>query len=114
MKRTLLAIMAILIMLCSCQEQTNRASLRILLEKDTRTIAPEGYPLDVTKYRITGSGPGGASFDITTGKTSVSLTGLVIGTWSLRAEGLNENGDIMVYGETEFQLSMNSTSTTRA
>ncbi|MDY5932227.1 MAG: hypothetical protein SPJ34_09405 [Candidatus Ornithospirochaeta sp.] len=112
MKRTLLAIMAILIMLCSCQEQTNRASLRILLEKDTRTIAPEGYPLDVTKYRITGSGPGGASFDITTGKTSVSLTGLVIGTWSLRAEGLNENGDIMVYGETEFQLSMNSTSTT--
>ena len=106
MKKTFMVI-ALLIILCivaSCDAKQDRATMRVILQKD-RSITPDGYSLDIDHYRITGSGPGGASFNIETSRQSVSLEGLIIGEWTIQAEGLNKDDDVLVTGETTHHLS---------
>ena len=60
------------------------ATMRITLNSDTdRLIAPEGIPLDVVSYHITGAGPSGDTFGITTTKTSATLSGVAVGEWNI-------------------------------
>lgn len=109
----LLPLLLAVVVLTSCRQDGGTGTLRIILDStngNTRLISPENYPLDVVKYRISGSGPGGATFNITTTKTSATLEGLAVGVWSLAATGLNENDDGIVQGMTEFTLTANSTS----
>lgn len=99
--------------LTSCRQDGGTGTLRIILDNtngNARLISPENYPLDVVKYRISGSGPGGATFNITTTRTSATLEGLAVGTWNLTATGLNENDDGIVQGGTEFTLTASNTS----
>ena len=106
MKKTFMVI-TLLIILCivaSCDAKQDRATMRVILQKD-RSITPDGYSLDIDHYRITGSGPGGASFNIETSRQSVSLEGLIIGEWTIQAEGLNKDDDVLVTGETTHHLS---------
>ncbi len=109
-----LTLLCIMLLLASCQGENSTASLRVILDSstNTRVIVPEDYPLEVVKYQISGTGPGGASFSLTTERTSATLEGLPIGEWELHATGLNENNDMIVEGTTTFTLSQNNTSAT--
>lgn len=114
-KKIFSAITAILmaVMLISCQQGGGTGTLRIILDntdEETRLISPDNYPLEVIKYRISGQGPSGATFNITTTKTNATLEGLAVGTWILEAEGLNENDMAVVQGSTEFTLTASNTS----
>ncbi len=107
----LVALVLIATALVSCEESRSHATLRVNLQKD-RSIVPSGYPLEISKYRLTGDGPGSESFSIETSRESVSLEGLVIGEWIIYAEGLNSIGDILVTGETTHYLSSTNGSCT--
>ena len=111
-KYALLAVLVLLSALfASCEERSSHATMRVNLRKD-RSIVPADYPLEIKSYRITGDGPGSESFSIETNKETVSLEGLVIGEWSLLAEGLNENDDVLVTGSTTHRLSATNGSCT--
>ncbi len=95
----------------SCAESEKVATMRITLSSETsRLISPDGISLDVSSYQITGSGPGGSTFSVTTSKSSATLTGLAVGEWSLVATGYNNSGYAIVTGSTNFTLSTSNTS----
>ena len=107
----LMAFLCAITLFVSCEESSGVATMRINLNSDTsRLITPEDIPLEVVSYHITGSGPGDATFDITTTKTSTSLSGVAVGEWTINATGLNSMGQAIVTGSTTFTLSVNNPS----
>lgn len=108
----MLAIALPLALMASCEEAQSHGTLRISLESDSRSIVPAGYPLETASYRILGSGPSGATLDMETSKTSVTVEGLAVGEWNLEARALNENGDELVRGETSVRLTGRTNSAT--
>lgn len=114
MTRLLTSLMIVLMLLVmpSCEESRTHGTMRINLEKGTRSIVPSGYPLEVEEYRITGTGPQGADFKVETERTSITVEGLISGEWVLEAEGMNAHGDVMVRGSTVFSFSSSNTNAT--
>ncbi len=105
------SFLIIMALLSACEQASSQATLRVNLRKD-RSIVPENYPLEIESYRITGDGPGSESFSIETNKETVSLEGLVIGEWTILAEGLNSQNDVLVTGSTTHRLSATNGSCT--
>ena len=104
-------LLIVVALLSACEQGQSHATLRVNLRKD-RSIVPAGYPLEIESYRITGDGPGDESFSIETNKETISLEGLVIGEWSILAEGLNSQKDVLVTGSTTHRLSVTNGSCT--
>ena len=111
---TPLVILLIALLAISCQGESSSATLRVVLDSSIteRVIVPDDFPLDVVKYRISGSGPGEQTFSITTSRSSATLEGLQIGEWKLQATGMNEENVPIVEGSTTFTLTQNNTSAT--
>ena len=108
-----ISILSSIMLLASCEEAQSHETLRINLASDSsRSILPEDFPLNIVSYRITGSGPAGASLDIETSKTSTTVDGMAVGEWELQATALNENGDALVRGSTEVRITGRSANTT--
>ena len=108
-----ISILSSIMLLASCEEAQSHGTLRINLASDSsRSILPEDFPLNIVSYRITGSGPAGASLDIETSKTSTTVDGMAVGEWELQATALNENGDALVRGSTEVRITGRSANTT--
>ena len=108
-----ISILLSVTLLASCEEAQSHGTLRINLENDgSRSILPEGYPLEIASYRITGTGPAGAALDIETSKTSTTVDGMAVGEWQLHATALNENGDALVRGSTSVKITGRSTNAT--
>ncbi len=109
----MISILLSVMLLASCEGESNHGTLRInLASDDSRSILPEDFPLDIVSYRITGTGPSGASLDIETAKTSTTVDGMIVGEWELHATALNENGDALVRGSTTVRITGRSTNTT--
>ena len=108
----MLAIVLSLFLIVSCGEARSHGTLRISLENDTRSIVPADYSLETANYRILGSGPAGATLDMETSKTSVTVEGLAVGEWKLEARALNEDGAELVRGETTVRLTGRTNSAT--
>ena len=72
---TPLVILLIALLAISCQGESSSATLRVVLDSSIteRVIVPDDFPLDVVKYRISGSGPGEQTFSITTSRSSATL-----------------------------------------
>lgn len=65
--------------------------------------------LDIKRYRLRGEGPDGAKFDwIDVTGTKVALSDIRRGQWTLYAEAIGENGDILATGKLETFLSNSS------
>jgi hypothetical protein len=94
--------------LSGCKEDPARSTLRLSLQNystmDTKSLVPTGIPLDVTNYRVEGTGPQGSRFTLESTKASLEIEGLLIGNWSLYAVGQNSSGIDLVEGSTSFQL----------
>ena len=63
----------------------------------TRSITP-------VSYVFSGIGPQGDEFSVIAGETGTSVDNLKAGTWTIRGEGRNEEGDILVAGETSLNV----------
>lgn len=67
------------------------------------------HGLDIKSYRLRGEGPDGAKFDwIDVTGTKVALSDIRRGQWTLYAEAIGENGDILATGKLETFLSNSS------
>lgn len=65
--------------------------------------------IDVKSYRIRGEGPDGAYFDwIPVTSSRVALSDIRRGQWTIYAEGLDANGNVIVTGKIETFLSENT------
>ncbi|MBQ2050126.1 MAG: hypothetical protein II493_06990, partial [Spirochaetales bacterium] len=118
MKTTAALILVVLTaVLASCSENPGTTTMKLILSTDaestSRTLVPADSSLmDVTKYTITGTGPNGKTFTKSTDSSSVSIEGLVIGPWTVRAKGLNREGTELVSGSTTFNLTASAAAQT--
>ncbi|MBQ5365566.1 MAG: hypothetical protein IIU49_05815, partial [Spirochaetales bacterium] len=118
MKTTAALILVVLTaVLASCSENPGTTTMKLILSTDaestSRTLVPADSSLmDVTKYTITGTGPNGKTFTKSTDSSSVSIEGLVIGPWTVRAKGLNREGTELVSGSATFNLTASAAAQT--
>jgi len=106
-------LIAALVAMTGCEEQPRTTSLRLALsstiEDTTRTITPNQQSLEIHSYYISGVGPNGKTFSVTTLSPQVIIEGLVLGTWTITAKGQNLQGTDLVVGTTEHQLTTTAT-----
>jgi len=91
---------------CDTGPSTGTASLTIVLSDGTapsRTLLPE-TSIEVAYYTISGTGPGGGEFSVSTQNAGVTIPGLETGTWQLTAYGWNENNCRLITGESTIEL----------
>ena len=126
MKKSLtLALMALLTvaMLASCASTGNGESIALetapVENSEVKQVTDEealkalfsisDKDLDVTQYRLRGEGPDGASFDwITVTEPKVAIADVRRGEWTLYAQALNADGDVIVSGKLDTFLSEDS------
>lgn len=109
----LILIIASIALLASCSENPGTTTMKLILSMDvengSRTLLPsDSSLLDVTRYTITGTGPNGKTFTMSTDSPSASIEGLVIGSWTVHVKGLNREGTELVSGSSTFNLTASS------
>lgn len=106
---TLLILSLMLIISATgCEGPSERADLKICLEgcgiAGSRTFTPEGS-LEVSYYEITGIGPDGTSFHVTTSDSQHTVEGLLTGEWYVSAVGFSSEDVGLVEGDSIIILS---------
>lgn len=93
-----LASVIVMILANSCNGSDGAsASLELRLEEEVpRTIMPSATLMEVTKYSVSGTGPGGAAFGpLLSTESTVGIRNLVTGSWTLTAKALNiQNNEV--------------------
>ena len=93
-----LAAVIVLLLANSCNDSdAASASLELDLEEEVaRTIMPSSSLMDIAKYSVSGTGPGGASFGpVLSTESTVGIKNLVTGSWTLTAKALNiQNNEV--------------------
>lgn len=101
-------LLVMILIFCSCIQNPGTASLklRINMKDDGRSIIPQGEEasLDVVKYLVEGTGPGGAKFNIESDDNLITIDGLVTGKWQIQATGLNNSGKELIKGTLDYEL----------
>jgi hypothetical protein len=106
-------LLGIMVLFGCNSEAEKRSTLTVNLQTATaRSIVPEDTSLAVTKYVISGDGPNNTHFTNTTTKQSVSVSGLLIGSWTLKVIGQNSAGVNLVEGTGSLILKPEPTTTT--
>lgn len=109
MRKAMFFVFAILSFLfVSCVQEAGTATMRILLYQEEKTLSVSESAFDITKYTVTGSGPGGSAFTADTTSSSLVLEGLQTGSWSLTAKAYNSKGKVVAGGEANTVLSADS------
>lgn len=105
-----IVLLAILVF-SGCEERANTTTLQLrFLAGGTRSattrdpVSPEGQGLAITGYTISGEGPNGKTFTITTSSAQVEINGLVIGTWEIDVVGSNQQGTTIAVGNATHHL----------
>lgn len=110
------ASLTALLLLFSCAMENNElktADLEISVQSlNSKTLTPEGG-LDstkITKYKLNGVGPRGATFDwMESSDGKFKVTGIIQGAWTLSAEGYTANNTEIAIGKTVVNLSAGNT-----
>jgi hypothetical protein len=102
----MLIVLAItlVIMGTSCTEpgpEVGTLTLNIQMSSRSRALIPGETPLEVARYIVMGTGPQGATFNVSTSTKSVDIEGLLLGEWTIRAIGQNQGGIDLVEGTIE-------------
>lgn len=100
----IVALIVTLVCLVGCAESgTNVGSLHVNLERASRSraLVPGETPLEIARYAISGIGPQGATFAVSSTTKSVDIDGLLLGDWKIRAIGQNKNQVDLVEGTTQ-------------
>ena len=109
----LFAVLALstLLLMAGCQEPVRTADLKVTLdEKADRTLAPADTDFNIASYyvKLTGS----TTVDVTTVRSTFVVQGLPFGTYTISAEGRNNEGQVIVRGTNTFSLSSENNSAT--
>lgn len=108
-KRLLLPVMLCVLVLSSCAQEASNGTLRLLLHlSDEKTLSINEMSLDVTRFSVTGSGPGGKTFAVDSTSSSVVLNGMPLGQWTVSSEGKNSKGRTVASGSSSFILEADS------
>lgn len=101
------AILAAILITSACEEKPNTTTMRLILSSPSsarEVIKPVGQGLAITSYAISGTGPNGNTFSITTNNAQVDINGLVIGTWTIDVVALNQQGTALATGSKTHHL----------
>jgi len=119
MKKYFLVVLVIILTIflaVSCDDSgKDTGSLKLILKvggSGSRSLLPEDTCLDVTRYIVTGVGPGGKTFSVNSESTAITVEGLNIGNWTITAKGLNNNNLELVKGMVEHEITKNSSPAT--
>lgn len=111
----LIAFIALLLaLLVSCQppglfppgeeEAPKGASLVIQIDSaSVKTLVPP-ISMSPSSYQVSGSGPDGATFSMTTSETQVAVADLAFGDWTITVDAKNEQGTVIGRGQSGIQL----------
>ncbi len=106
-----LLVLATLLLAIGCEEQSGTSTLQLRFMTDppvsTQTrdpVSPGGQGLAITDYTVSGQGPNGKTFSVATSSTQVEISGLVIGTWNIQVQGLNQQGTKLAEGSISHHL----------
>ena len=104
MKRNLYVVVALLVLIflsVSCENNimTETGSLEIKIDNTVRGLEPN-ISLKTDTYRITVTAPNGESgeYSLSPNAEFGTLKGLMVGTWNIKVEALNLNGDVIGEG----------------
>ena len=93
-----LASVIVMVLANSCNDSDAvSASLELRFEDELpRTIMPSATLMEIAKYSVSGTGPGGATFGpVLSTECTVSIKNLVTGSWTLTAKALNiQNNEV--------------------
>ncbi|MBQ0070406.1 MAG: hypothetical protein KBS81_00880, partial [Spirochaetales bacterium] len=116
MKRILLITMAVLTLLSlfvSCKEEPLAATLRVEMDKGTRTIQPEQDEMEIYGYRVIPVGPDGQEHAARyTYYSYINLDGLTVGNWTIKVYGFSKDRKDLAYGEQKVSLQTGKNTTT--
>ena len=107
----LIVIAVASVVLVSCQEEElsgASAKLSIRLSDrsmEARTIMPASALMQTRKYRVSGTGPGSASFGpLDSLESTIDVENLSVGQWTITAMALNAEGNEIASGSGEFNI----------
>ncbi len=107
MRDKLIAIGCIflLILAIGCKEEPTATTLRIELNKGTRTIAPNDSSMEITGYKIIPTGPDGKVGSTRyTYYSYCNLENIKPGKWTIEAYGFNSDRIDVAYGKAEIAV----------
>jgi len=102
------AAIVMMVLANSCKDPDAAVgSLELRLEDEvSRTIMPSATLMEIAKYSVSGTGPGGASFGpVLSTESTVSIRNLVVGKWTLTAKALNIQNSEISSGTADVEVS---------
>lgn len=103
--KILVSLLFLTLLAVSCAEVSSTGTMKILLHTSaSKTMTLGDNILDITKFTVSGEGPGGKTFAVDSTSSSVTLTGIILGEWSIEAVGYNSKGKEVAKGQTDFFL----------
>ncbi|MFW5880734.1 MAG: fibronectin type III domain-containing protein [Spirochaetota bacterium] len=99
-----IAAVALVAMVAGCGSPLESPVASVDVRKEqapegSRSIVPPESN-DPVEYRVSGTGPGNATFSETYSAVPVDVGGLAVGEWTITVEGLAENGEAVLQGST--------------
>ncbi len=88
-------------------ESTPRSTMELTMEmlgENEKLIVPSDTSLEISKYLINGRGPDSETFSVVSTKQTTSISGLLIGSWSVTVDGMNASGNRLASGNATIQL----------
>ncbi|MGN1163293.1 MAG: hypothetical protein ACI4S4_00665, partial [Candidatus Ornithospirochaeta sp.] len=105
MRKITFILLLFALLLASCSNEVENATLRIEMESTKRTISPEWEGMEVVGYRVVLTGPDGKeNAPRYTYFTYLNLEGLPLGKYSIKVYGFNKDKVDMAIGEAEVDL----------
>ena len=103
-----LAVVLFMLLVMSCDEggTAGATMLELRLEEDvSRTIMPSAALMEVSKYSVSGKGPGGAAFGpVMSTESTLSIRNLSTGSWELTAKALNIQNNVIASGSASVDI----------
>lgn len=107
MKRVLIILFCVLsaLIMQSCSDKPEGATLRVEMDKSVRTVTPERDNMEIYGYKVIAVGPDGKeSAPRYTYYTYINLDSLSVGEWTIKVYGFNKDRVDICYGETTVSL----------
>jgi DNA-binding beta-propeller fold protein YncE len=93
-----------IVLLCSCNVDGDRISVNLSFQiPGTKTFSPD-VSLEPVSFTVSGSGPSEEEFFIETDGYAVEIHEVLCGKWTIAISGLDDDGNIILYGETEIVI----------
>ena len=104
-KTALFILLAVAVLMTSCQEELGTTSLKLILKSDSASRLITNQSADIDHYKVVGTGPQDKEGEaqkievtVTAAESSTTLSGLLIGNWKFEVTAYNSNGTPLMSG----------------